>query len=116
METSEKEYTALNAAIATLASCQNLPATQDFRLMMKHIHNYQLQNTKTHLRNAKLHQSLIAHSAQLQELIGIRKKSYKSGQQTKQKCKDEIYIHNPENGFEIVLFRIVKFEVFKLLI
>jgi len=84
METYEKEHTALNAAIAALVSCQDLPPTQDFRLIIKHIQNYQLQNTKTHLRNAKLHHSVIAHNVKLQGLISNEKNSSKSGKQIKQ--------------------------------
>ena len=101
MEASEKQYASLTAAIAGLVAHQDLPATEDFRLMMKNIQNYQLQNTMTHLRSAKLHQSLISHNIQLQKMISNGKISSKTG---KEMIYNKIIMElsypgpNPENG------------------
>jgi hypothetical protein len=81
METPKELQDALTAAISRLVSFQDLTSDEDFHLVVKRIQNYQVQNTKTHLRSAKLHRSLIAQNLQLQQMINEKNFSPKPGDQ-----------------------------------
>jgi hypothetical protein len=83
MDTSKEHQDALTVAISRLVSFQDLPSNEDFHSMMKRIQNYQLQNTKTHMRSAKLHQILISQNVHLQRMISERNFSSKTGKHLK---------------------------------